>query len=136
MIARRQFLQAVLATAAVLGTGRGRTLAQGTLSQDELLKFKDLGNVTLIHVTDAHGQLMPLHFREPSVNIGVGDAKGLVPHMTGKAFLEEFALSARSPQAYALTDQDFTDLARLYGRMGGFDRIATIIKGIRAARPD
>ena len=135
MISRREFLQAALATSALVGGSFGRAVAQGRLTQDELLRFEGLGNVTLVHVTDIHGQLVPLHFREPSVNIGVGEAKGAVPHITGKAFLEKFALPAKSPEAYALTDQDFTELAKTYGRMGGLDRIATVVKSIRAARP-
>jgi sulfur-oxidizing protein SoxB len=135
MISRREFLQAAVATSTLVGGSCGRAVAQGRLTQEELLRFEGLGNVTLVHVTDIHGQLMPLHFREPSVNIGVGEAKGLVPHITGKAFLEKFALSAKSPEAYALTDQDYTELAKAYGRMGGLDRIATVVKSIRADRP-
>ena len=69
---------------------------QGRLTQDELLRFEPLGNVTLVHVTDIHAQLVPLHFREPSVNLGVGEAKGMVPHITGKAFLEKLRASRRA----------------------------------------
>ena len=139
MITRREFTQAALAAAAIASSGLGplgRVAAQGRLTQDELLKFDAVGNVTLVHITDIHGQLMPLHFREPSVNIGVGEAKGLVPHLTGDAFLKAFGIPAKSPQAYALTGQDFSELAKNYGRMGGLDRIATVVKSIRAARGD
>jgi sulfur-oxidizing protein SoxB len=122
------------AAAALSGSTPGRAVAQGRLTQDDLLRFPSLGNVTLVHLADIHAQLVPLHFREPSVNIGVGEAKGLVPHVTGKAFLDRFGLAARSPDAYALTDQDFAELAKIYGRMGGLDRIATVVKAIRAER--
>jgi S-sulfosulfanyl-L-cysteine sulfohydrolase len=135
MISRRDFLQALIAGAALAGAPL-RTAAQGRLTQDDLLRFEGLGNVTLVHVTDIHGQLVPLHFREPSVNIGVGEAKGVVPHISGKAFLEKFGLATRSAEAYALTDQDYVELAKHYGRMGGLDRIATVLKSIRAERPD
>ena len=137
MITRRDFMQATLA-ASVLTAGSGRSLAQtvsrGKLTQDQLLSFKSTGNVTLVHLTDIHAQLMPIYFREPSVNIGVGEAKGKVPHVTGPEFLKTFGLSAGSPEAYALTDLDYTELAKSYGRMGGLDRIATIVKSIRAER--
>jgi sulfur-oxidizing protein SoxB len=135
MISRRDFLQAALAASAVAGDSFHPAVAQGRLTQEELLRFESLGNVTLLHIADIHGQLVPLHHREPSQNLGVGDAKGTVPHITGKAFLETFSIPTASPEAYALTDQDFVELAKRYGKMGGLDRIATIVKGIRAERP-
>jgi sulfur-oxidizing protein SoxB len=140
MISRREFLQASLATSAVLSglgvTNWSRVMAQQALTQDQLLQFDDFGNLTLIHITDAHAHLKPLWFREPDTNIGVGDAAGRVPHVVGEAFLEMFSIAPGSPEAYALTYPDFEALARSYGRMGGFDRIATVVKSIRAARPD
>ena len=139
MISRRDFLTAATAAAALVGSGSGqlgRAAAQAKLTQADLLRFEPIGNVTLIHLTDLHGQLMPLHFREPSINIGVGDNKGLVPHITGDAFLKAFKLEPKSALAHALTYDDFAGLARNYGRMGGLDRIATVIKSIRAERPD
>ena len=137
MISRRDFLTAASAAALLAGSGLGqlgRVAAQAKLSQADLLRFEPVGNVTLIHLTDLHGQLMPLHFREPSINIGVGESKGLVPHLTGEAVLQAYKLQAKSPLAHALTYNDFTELARIYGRMGGLDRIATIVKAIRAER--
>jgi sulfur-oxidizing protein SoxB len=104
-------------------------------SQNELLRFAPLGQVTLIHMTDLHGQLMPMFFREASAKIGVGEARGRVPHITGEAFFTEFGLSRGTALAHALTDLDFADLARRFGPMGGVDRMATIIKAIRAERP-
>ncbi|SIS49347.1 thiosulfohydrolase SoxB [Phaeovulum vinaykumarii] len=140
MISRREFIQAGLATSAILGaSGLGmmpRMAAAQGLTQDQLLQFDDFGNVTLVHVTDIHAQLKPIWFREPSVNLGVGPAHGLPPHLTGRAFLEAFGIAPGGPEAYALTSDDFVALARAYGRMGGMDRVATVIKAIRAARPE
>ena len=87
MISRREFIQVAAATAALstgVGSGLSRAVAQQRLTEKELLAFEPLGNVTLVHVTDIHGHLMPLYFREPSTNLGVGEAKGLPPHVTGK----------------------------------------------------
>ena len=137
MISRRDFLTATSAAAILAGHGAGRSgqaLAQGKLTQADLLRFEPLGNVTLLHITDLHGQMMPLHFREPSINIGVGESKGQVPHITGEAFLARFKLPAKSAAAHALTFNDFTELARTHGRMGGLDRIATLVKAVRAER--
>lgn len=140
MISRRHFLQAGLATSAILmglGTSNwSRAIAQQALTQDQLLQFDDFGNLTLIHVTDAHAHLKPIYFREPDTNIGVGEAAGRVPHVVGEAFQKMFSIAPGSPEAYAMTYPDFASLAQSYGRMGGFDRIATIVKAIRAARPD
>lgn len=138
MISRRHFLQAAMATSALYGASHfgafTKFAAAQAMSQDDLLSFDDFGNVTLVHITDIHAQAMPVYFREPSINIGVGEVNGLVPHITGEAFLSHYGITAGSPSAYALTNQDFAALAGTYGRMGGLDRVATIIKSIRAAR--
>lgn len=140
MASRREFLQAGLATSAILAglgvTNWSRAIAQQGLTQDQLLQFNDFGNLTLIHVTDAHAHLRPVWYREPDTNIGVGEAAGRVPHVVGETFQKMFGIAPGSPQAYALTYPEFETLARSYGRMGGFDRIATIIKAIRASRPN
>ena len=137
MLSRRDFLQVAAATATLLG--RPEALAQVTarqaITQDDLLRFEPLGQITLMHFTDIHGQLVPMYFREPSVNLGVGDVRGLPPHLTGKAFLSHYGIKAGTPDAYALTSDDYVALAKAYGRVGGLDRIATIVKAIRAERP-
>ncbi|MDI3334899.1 thiosulfohydrolase SoxB [Defluviimonas aestuarii] len=140
MISRRDFLQATVAASALWGASGvgnwGRLAAQQALTQDKLLEFEDYGNVTLIHITDIHAQMKPIWFREPEINLGVGEVNGLPPHVTGADFLKLFNIETGSPHAYALTYPDFEGLAKGYGRMGGLDRCATVIKAIRAARPD
>ena len=79
---------------------------------------------------------MPVLFREPSINLGVGEARGQVPHVTGRDFLDLYKIPAGSAAAYALTSEDFSALAKSYGRLGGLDRIATVLKAIRAERAD
>lgn len=135
MFTRRDLLQLSAATAAVLGAGAStRAFAQQRPSQADLLDFRSFGNVTLVHVADIHGQALPLRFREPAVNLGVGEERGRPPFITGRAFLDHFGIAPRSLDAYMLTDQDFDALARGFGRVGGLDRIATIVKAIRAER--
>lgn len=140
MISRRDFLQTSMAAAALYGTsGVGnwaKLAAQQALTQDQLLEFDTFGNVSLIHITDIHAQLKPIHFREPSVNIGVGSNKSAVPHVTGSDFRKLYGIEDGTPSAYALTYDDFSALAKGYGRVGGLDRVATVINSIRAARPD
>jgi sulfur-oxidizing protein SoxB len=138
MISRREFLQASVAATALTGFGGGwtRAVAQQALSEDALIDMPGVGNVTLMHITDIHAQLKPIYFREPSINIGVGEAAGQPPHVTGEDFLSLFDLTPGSPHAYALTSPDFAALATEYGKMGGLDRVATILKRIRADRPN
>ena len=140
MVSRRDFLQVGMATTAIYGaSGFGnfsKLAAQQKLTQDDLLKFDTYGNVSLIHITDIHGQLKPIYFREPEINLGVGGATGQVPHITGAQFRKMYGINDGSPSHYALTHNDFSALAKEYGRLGGLDRVATVIKSIRADRPD
>jgi len=140
MVSRRDFLQVGMAASALLGvSGYGnwaRLAAQEALSQDDLLAFETTGNVTLVHVTDIHAQLKPVWFREPEWNIGVGAVTGKPPHVTGADFRRMYGIKDGSPLDYALTYDDFTALAKAYGKVGGLDRIATVVKAIRAERPD
>src|SRR5258707_9691215 len=138
MITRREMFQVGVAAAAVAAESGAfrRAVAQQRLTQGELLKFDALGNLTLLHVADIHGQLMPFYFRDPSLNLGVGEAQGRPPHLTGAAFLKPFGIAAKSAAAYALTDQEFVALAKSYGRIGGLDRLASARKHVRACRGD
>lgn len=140
MISRRDFLQVSMAASALVGaSGFGnwsRLAAQQALTQDQLLEFDTFGNLTLIHITDIHAQLMPIYFREPEVNLGIGAAKGQMPHITGADFRRFYGIEDGSASAYALTYSDFSSLARTYGRVGGMDRVATVVNAIRADRPD
>ena len=140
MFSRRDFLQVGMATSAIYGaSGFGsfsKLSAQQKLSQDDLLRFDTYGNVSLIHITDIHAQLKPIYFREPEINLGVGSALGQVPHITGANFRKMYGIDDGSPSHYALTHNDFSALAREYGRVGGLDRVATVVKAIRADRPD
>ena len=140
MISRRDFLQVSMAASALYGaSGFGnwaRLAAQQALTQDQLLEFETYGNVSLIHVTDIHAQMKPIYFREPEVNIGVGVNNGHVPHITGADSRKLYGIADGSPSAYALSYNDFTSLAQQYGRVGGLDRVATVVNAIRADRPD
>ncbi len=140
MISRRDFLQVGMAATAMYGaSGFGnwsRLAAQQRLTQDDLLQFDTFGNVTLIHITDIHAQLKPIYFREPEINLGVGPAFGQVPHVTGADFRKMYGINDGSPSHYALTYNDFTAMAQTYGRVGGLDRVATVVNSIRADRPD
>ncbi|MGB0749282.1 MAG: thiosulfohydrolase SoxB [Magnetospiraceae bacterium] len=138
MLTRRDFLQVTMAASA-LGlpflNNRG-AFAATEITEEDLLAFDPVGNVTLLNFTDIHAQLAPLFFREPSVNLGVGEASGLPPHLTGQEFLHHFGLTPGTAQTHAFTTVDYVDLAQNYGRIGGLAHMARAINAIRAARPD
>jgi sulfur-oxidizing protein SoxB len=140
MISRRDFLQTTMAASAIVGSSGfgnwGRLAAQQALTQDQLLQFDTFGNISLIHISDIHAHLKPIFFREPSINIGVGSNKGAVPHVTGADFRKLYGIDDGSPSHYALSSDDFSALAQGYGRVGGLDRVATVINQIRSERPD
>ncbi|GIL04401.1 thiosulfohydrolase SoxB [Betaproteobacteria bacterium PRO7] len=133
---RREFMQ-VLAVAAAAGmpiTARD-VLAQQPDAARRLYDVPRFGNVHLLHFTDCHAQLLPIYFREPSVNLGVADARGKAPHLVGEHLLKQFGIAPKSIEAHAFTYLDFEAAARTYGKVGGFAHLATLVKRMKASRP-
>lgn len=131
---RREFMQ-MLAVAAASGFALN---SRSALSADSAGTFYDLpsfGNVSLLHITDCHAQLLPIYFREPNVNIGLGQSKNKAPHLVGEKLLKAFGIRPGTHEAHAFTYLDFENAARTYGKVGGFAHLATLIKKIRASRP-
>ncbi len=89
------------------------------------------GNARILHITDVHGQLNPVYFREPNVNLGVGDAYARPPHVVGKKLLKKMGLKENSPEAYAYTYLNFENVAKIYGKTGGYAHINTLLKQLR-----
>ncbi len=104
-------------------------------SADELYEIPAFGNVSLLHFTDCHAQLLPIYYREPSINIGIGDAEGRPPHLVGTHLLDAYAIEAGSRKAYGFSHLDFCKAARAYGKVGGFAHLATLVKRLKADRP-
>ena len=131
---RREFLQ-VLAAASAAGfvlDSPSLLAAEGGSAFYELPRF---GNVHLLHFTDCHAQLLPIYFREPQVNIGVGAASGKPPHLVGEHLLKAFGIKPGTVEAHAFTYLDFEQAAKTYGKVGGFAHLATLVKRLRASRP-
>jgi S-sulfosulfanyl-L-cysteine sulfohydrolase len=99
---------------------------------DDLYDIGKFGNARVLHMTDTHAQLLPVHFREPSVNLGVGTMAGKPPHLVGEAFLKHFGIAPKTRLAHAFTYLDFEEAARRYGRLGGFAHLKTLIDRLRA----
>jgi sulfur-oxidizing protein SoxB len=130
---RREFVH-TLAVAAAAGFPLGSKARAAAINS-----FYDLhsfgNNVTLMHFTDCHAQLLPNYFREPSMNIGVAGMAGKPPHLVGAALLKHYRISPHSRLAHAFTHLDFEHDARTYGQIGGFAHLATLVKKVRGQRP-
>ncbi len=134
-LSKREFLQ-VLGAAGVAGMALSRHAeADAEQAQAALYELPRFGNVSLLHMTDCHAQLLPIWFREPSVNLGIGSMQGQLPHLVGQRWLAATGIAAGTPQAHAFTMLDFETAARRYGRVGGFAHLATLVKMLRASRP-
>ncbi|MFP4081082.1 MAG: thiosulfohydrolase SoxB [Ectothiorhodospira sp.] len=135
-LTRREFLQ-VLAAAGTAGFALpGSRPARATGIPTDPYEVPPLGNVSLLHFTDCHGQLLPVHFREPHVNLGVGEMRGRPPHLVGEHFLKHYGIDHPGLHSHAYTHLDYARLAETYGRVGGFAHLATLVKRMREQRPD
>jgi sulfur-oxidizing protein SoxB len=135
-IGRRDFMQILaLASAAGMTLEHRAVLAAEAGASERLYELPAYGNVSFMHFTDCHAQLMPIYFREPSVNLGVAGAVGKAPHLVGESLLKEFGIAPGSAKAHAFTYLDFDQAAQTFGKVGGFAHLATLIKKVRATRP-
>jgi S-sulfosulfanyl-L-cysteine sulfohydrolase len=133
---RREFVQVLaLAAAAGMPIASRDALAASPGAAARMYDVPRFGNVHLLHFTDCHAQLLPIYFREPSVNLGLGDALGKAPHLVGDHLLKQFKLAPNSIEAHAFTFLDFEAAAKTYGKVGGFSHLATLVKRLKASRP-
>ena len=131
---RREFLQAL----AVASAGGMSLKSNFSHAQSAAQKFYDLpkfGNVHFLHFTDCHAQLLPIYFREPNVNLGIGAQEGKPPHLVGEYLLKFYGVKPGTRDAHAFTYLDFAAAAKTYGKVGGFAHLATLVKQIKASRP-
>ena len=133
---RREFMQ-IMGMAAAAGMLPGCDSKPGsetsaTSAPGDVYNIPKFGNVTLMHFTDCHAQLLPIYFREPNVNMGVGGAHGQPPHLVGNKLLEHFSIKADSLEAHAFTYIDYAEAAKTYGKVGGFAHLRTLVKKLRA----
>lgn len=131
---RREFLQ-MLAVASAGGFALHSDMALAEKAAAKMYELPKFGNVSLLHITDCHAQLMPIYFREPNVNLGIGGQEGKVPHLVGDKLLKHFGIKPGTIEAHAFTYLDFEKAAKTYGKVGGFAHLATLVKKMKASRP-
>ena len=133
---RREFMQVLaVASAGGMALDHKDVLAGKPGAGQALYDLPKFGNVSFLHFTDCHAQLMPIHFREPNVNLGVAEALGRPPHLVGEHLLKHFKIRPGTPEAHAFTYLNFEKAAKTYGKVGGFAHMATLIKQMKASRP-
>ena len=135
-LTKREFFQ-------VLGAGTMAGMSLGTYADADaasasngLYDIPKFGNVSFLHMTDCHAQLKPIYFREPSINIGLGAMKGNLPHLVGEHLLKVANVRPGTAEAYSLSYLEYEKAARRYGKVGGFAHLATLVKRMKASRPD
>ena len=135
-LSRREFLNVLAAaSAAGMAIDAPDALAATPAGSAKLYDVPRFGNVHLMHFTDCHAQLQPIYFREPNVNLGVGEANGRMPHLVGENLLKLAGIRPGGLEAHAFTYLNFEKAAATYGKVGGFAHLATLVKRIRASRP-
>ena len=133
-ISRREFIQ-LIGIAAASGMALNSKSILASPSAEKLYDMPKYGNVHLLHFTDCHAQLKPIYFREPTVNLGVGQALGRPPHLVGEKLLNYVGIKPNTPEAYAFSTLNFEQAALTYGKVGGFSHLATLVKRMKASRP-
>ena len=134
-LSKRDFLQ-VMASASAAGMALDTYAdADAATAEQGLYDLAPFGNVSLLHMTDCHAQLKPIYFREPSVNLGLGQMQGQLPHLVGEHLLRAAGVRPGTAMAHAFTYLDFDKAARRYGKVGGFAHLATLVKRLKASRP-
>lgn len=131
---RREFMQA-LAFASAGGMSLQSSFASAQSAAQKFYNLPKFGNVHLLHFTDCHAQLLPIYFREPNVNLGIGSQFGKEPHLVGEYFLKANGIKPGTRDAHAFTYLDFAAASKTYGRMGGFAHMSTLVKQLKASRP-
>src|SRR3954471_11678548 len=127
-IRRREFLKA----ASVAALAGALPLPARAVESPSVYDLERFGNARILHITDTHAQLQPVYFREPSVNLGIGEMRGQPPHLVGGAFLDHFGINPDSADAYAFTSLDFEKSAARFGKLGGFAHLKTLIDRLRS----
>lgn len=140
-IDRRDFLQ-IAATLGLLGATGGTNLFAGeagkerikNLSFSDIVDFKAKGKATILHICDLHAHLKPLYWREPSTLISAKNLVGTPGFICGESFQKYYGIQPGSLDAYFDTHNDFTELAKKFGKMGGIAHMKPIIDHVKKER--
>ena len=132
-MSRREFIymSALLAGTAPVFANSHTRLAT-TKNAEDYYKLDSFGNARIMHMTDSHAQLLPVYFREPSVNLGFFGNYGKPPHIVNEKLLDRYGIKGNKRLEYAFSDVNFEQHAKAMGRVGGFAQLKTVINHLRS----
>ena len=133
---RREFTQMLAIASAANIFPKTAFSGQNCEDKEKMYDIPTFGNARLLHITDSHAQLLPIYFREPSVNIGINEEDGKPPHIVGQHFLDFYGLPSSGMKTHAFTSLDFTSNAHKFGKVGGYAHLSTLVKQLRQSYGD
>jgi sulfur-oxidizing protein SoxB len=141
-ISRRDFLQFAGALGLLSATGTNLFAGEAAkekiknLSFSDIVDFKAKGKVSLLHICDLHAHIKPLYWREPSTLISAKNLVGTPGFICGDSFLDYYGVKEGTVDQYFDTHNDFSALAKKFGKMGGISHMKPMIDHVRKERGD
>jgi len=140
-INRRDFLQ-IAAALGLLGAVGGTNLFAGEAGKERIKKltfsdvvdFEAKGKATILHICDLHAHIKPLYWREPSTLISAKNLVGTPGFICGDSFEKHYGIEAGSLDQYFDTHNNFAELAKKFGMMGGIAHMKPIIDHVKKER--
>jgi len=132
-LSRREFIymMAILGASPIFANSHSKAMKNNKL--EDYYKLESFGNARILHMTDSHAQLLPVFFREPSVNLGFHDNYGKPPHIVGEALLDYYGIKGNKRLEYAYSCVNFEKHAEVMGKVGGFAQIKTVVDYLRSS---
>jgi sulfur-oxidizing protein SoxB len=141
-ISRRDFLQIAGALGLLGATGTNLFAGEAgkekikSLSFSNIVDFEAKGKVSLLHICDLHAHIKPLYWREPSTLISAKNLVGTPGFICGDSFQKFYDIDSGTLEQYFDTYNNFSELAKKFGKMGGISHMKPLIDYIRKERGD
>ena len=139
-INRRDFLQ-IAGALGLLSLTNNTLLASSDMKEKiknltftDIVDFKAKGKATILHICDIHAHIKPLYWREPSTLISAKNLVGTPGFICGDSFEDYYNIKKGSLDQYFDTHNDFTALAKKFGKMGGISHMKPIIDDVKKKR--
>ena len=139
-ISRRDFLQIAGALGLLSATGANLFAGEAgkekikNLSFSNIVDFEAKGKVSLLHICDLHAHIKPLYWREPSTLISAKNLVGTPGFICGDSFQKFYNVKSGTLEQYFDTYNDFSELAKKFGKMGGISHIKPLVDYVRKER--